>query len=77
MGIAGQYFKAHRHVFGPDDELVRKAKRGDRVIIWARAQYPVRPLPLAFRFQRTMTDRSRGGVILSGKRAHRQSQAGV
>lgn len=43
MVVAGQYFKAHRTVFGPDDELVKQAKTGDRVVIWARAQYPVRP----------------------------------
>lgn len=38
---AGQYFKAHRNILGPDDPLVRQAKTGDRVVIWIRAQYPV------------------------------------
>ncbi|RXK35203.1 hypothetical protein M231_07536 [Tremella mesenterica] len=37
---AGQYFKSHRNVLGPSHSLVQQAKQGDRVLLWARAQYP-------------------------------------
>ncbi|GFZ47924.1 hypothetical protein JCM24511_05671 [Saitozyma sp. JCM 24511] len=37
---AGQYFKAHRNVLGMKHPLVREMKKGDRVVLWARARYP-------------------------------------
>ncbi|KAI9636233.1 uncharacterized protein MKK02DRAFT_44937 [Dioszegia hungarica] len=37
---AGQYFKSHRHVFDKTHPLVRDAVEGDRLVLWARAEYP-------------------------------------
>jgi hypothetical protein len=39
--VAGQYFKSHRHVFDKTHPLVRDAVEGDRLVLWARAEYPV------------------------------------
>ena len=39
---AGQYFKPHRIVFEEQDELVQMAREGDRIVLWARAEFPVR-----------------------------------
>ncbi|ORX34069.1 hypothetical protein BD324DRAFT_195136 [Kockovaella imperatae] len=37
---AGQYFKEHVNTFEPDHKLLAMAKPGDRVVLWARAQFP-------------------------------------
>jgi hypothetical protein len=29
-------------VLGSEDDFVKQVKKGDRVILWVRAQYPVR-----------------------------------
>lgn len=39
--IAGQYYKEHEHTFDADSEFVKKIRPGDRIILWARAMYPV------------------------------------
>jgi len=39
---AGQYLKSHSITLGIDHPVVRAARPGDRVVLWARAQYPVR-----------------------------------
>lgn len=38
---AGQYYKKHEVVLGPESEFVRMARPGDRVVLWARALYAV------------------------------------
>ena len=39
--VGGQYFKAHSNTFETGHPLVRLARPGDRVVVWARAKYPV------------------------------------
>ena len=48
-------------VLGSEDDFVKQVKKGDRVILWVRAQYPV---SLASQTRRRLT--CRVGVILSG-----------
>ncbi|ORY24020.1 hypothetical protein BCR39DRAFT_548198 [Naematelia encephala] len=37
---AGQYLKAHVNVLEIDHPFVRMARPGDRIVLWARAQFP-------------------------------------
>lgn len=39
--LAGQYFKDHWNELGPETDFVRMSKPGDRVVLWARALFPV------------------------------------
>jgi hypothetical protein len=38
---AGQYYKEHQHTFDENSAIVKMARPGDRVVLWARAMYPV------------------------------------
>ena len=38
---AGQYFKDHWVELGPESDFVLMSKPGDRVVLWARALFPV------------------------------------
>jgi len=38
---AGQYFKDHWNELGPETAFVQMSKPGDRVVLWARALFPV------------------------------------